>query len=245
LEIQAGGAGRIARLGDEARRGMMNHPVSIGQFVLSDVKFHSLLGLLAPFQVFKQHRERFLPSRLQEIDMAATKTAPASRKSEPRTGSKTARKTARSAGRPADAIKLLKDDHREVKGYFKQYESLEDEAEKQALADRICLALTVHAQIEEEIYYPATREAIDDDDLLDEAEVEHASAKQLIAEIQAMKVGDRLFDAKVTVLGEYVDHHVEEEEKEMFPESRDSDLDLKALGVQLAERKAELMGQAS
>lgn len=177
--------------------------------------------------------------------MAATKTAPASRKSEPRTGSKTARKTARSAGRPADAIKLLKDDHREVKGYFKQYESLEDEAEKQALADRICLALTVHAQIEEEIYYPATREAIDDDDLLDEAEVEHASAKQLIAEIQAMKVGDRLFDAKVTVLGEYVDHHVEEEEKEMFPESRDSDLDLKALGVQLAERKAELMGQAS
>lgn len=158
--------------------------------------------------------------------------------------SKAGRKTARAAAKPADAIKLLKDDHREVKGWFRDYEKLEDDADKQALADRICLALTVHTQIEEEIFYPAARGEIDDDDLLDEAEVEHASAKQLIAEIQSMKAGDRLFDAKVTVLGEYVEHHVEEEEKEMFPESRDSDLDLKALGVQLAERKAELMAQA-
>lgn len=158
--------------------------------------------------------------------------------------SKTGRKTARAAAKPADAIKLLKDDHKEVKTYFKQYETLEDDAEKQALADKICTTLTVHAQIEEEIYYPATREAIDDDDLLDEAEVEHASAKQLIAEIQSMKAGDRLFDAKVTVLGEYIDHHVEEEEGEMFPESRDSDLDLKELGAKLAARKAELMAQS-
>jgi hemerythrin superfamily protein len=174
--------------------------------------------------------------------MAATKSAPKSSKSQPM--SKAARKTERAAAKPADAVKLLKDDHKEVKTYFKQYETLEDDAEKQTLADKICLALTVHAQIEEEIYYPAAREAIDDDDLLDEAEVEHASAKQLIAEIQAMKAGDRLFDAKVTVLGEYIDHHVEEEESEMFPESRDSDLDLKALGAQLATRKAELMAQA-
>jgi hemerythrin superfamily protein len=180
--------------------------------------------------------------------MAATKAAATSKKNstaKPKAGSKTARKTARATARPVDAIKLLKDDHKEVKTWFDQYEDLEDEAEKQALADKICLALTVHAQIEEEIYYPATREAIDDDDLLDEAEVEHASAKQLIAEIRAMKAGDRLFDAKVTVLGEYIDHHVEEEESEMFPESRDSDLDLKALGVQLAARKEELMAQAS
>lgn len=106
---------------------------------------------------------------------------------------------------------------------------------------QICEALTVHAQIEEEIFYPAAREAIDDDDLLDEAEVEHASAKQLIAEIQSMTVEDRLFDAKVTVLGEYINHHVEEEESEMFPEARSSDLDLKKLGAQLEERKAELM----
>ena len=124
----------------------------------------------------------------------ATKTAP---RTEPKPASKTARKTARTAAKPADAIKLLKDDHAEVKKWFKQYESLEDDGEKQALADQICLALTVHAQIEEEIFYPAAREAIDDDDLLDEAEVEHASAKQLIAEIQSMKAGDRLFDARL------------------------------------------------
>ena len=157
--------------------------------------------------------------------------------------SKVQRKTVRAEAKPADAIKLLKADHKEVKTMFQQYEKLEDDAEKQELADKICMALTVHAQIEEEIYYPAVRAAIDDDDLLDEAEVEHASAKQLIAEIQALKAGDRLFDAKVTVLGEYIEHHVEEEEAEMFPESRDSDLDLKELGVQLAERKAELMAQ--
>jgi hemerythrin superfamily protein len=157
--------------------------------------------------------------------------------------SKAGRKTARTEAKPADAIKLLKADHKEVKTWFQQYEKLEDDAEKQQMADQICTALTVHAQIEEEIFYPALRAAIDDDDLLDEAEVEHASAKQLIAEIQKMKAGDRLFDAKVTVLGEYINHHVEEEESEMFPESRDSDVDLKALGVQLAERKAELMAQ--
>lgn len=168
--------------------------------------------------------------------MAAKPTA---KKSAAKPASKTA------APKPADAIKLLKDDHREVKRWFREYEDLEDEAEKQALADRICAALTVHARIEEEIFYPAARNAIDDDDLLDEAEVEHATAKQLIAEIEGMKAGDRLFDAKVRVLGEYIDHHVEEEEGEMFPESRDSDLDLKALGVQLAARKAELMAAAS
>lgn len=175
--------------------------------------------------------------------MASPQTATKSRPT--KSGSKLARKSERTAARPTDAISLLKADHKEVKTYFKQYEGLKDEAEKQALADKICRVLTVHAQIEEEIYYPAARAAIDDHDLLDEAEVEHGSAKQLIAEIQAMKAADRLFDAKVTVLGEYIDHHVEEEEKEMFPESRSSDLDLKALGAQLAERKAELMAQAS
>lgn len=174
--------------------------------------------------------------------MASPQTATKSRQTKP--GSKPARKSARAASRSPDAISLLKADHKEVKSYFKQYEGLEDVADKQALADKICRALTVHAQIEEEIYYPAARAAIDDDDLLDEAEVEHASAKQLIAEIQAMTAADRLFDAKVTVLGEYIDHHVKEEEKEMFPESRASNLDLKALGAQLAERKAELMAKA-
>jgi hypothetical protein len=157
--------------------------------------------------------------------------------------SRASRQAARTAAKPVDAIRLLKEDHREVKGWFKDYEKTEEEGEKQALADKICLALTVHAKIEEEIFYPAARGAIEDDDLIDEAQVEHATAKQLIAEIEKMKVGDPLFDAKVKVLGEYINHHVEEEEKEMFPESRDADLDLKALGEQLAKRKDELMAK--
>lgn len=168
--------------------------------------------------------------------MVATQTATSTRK-----GSRTERRKSRAAAKPADAIRLLKEDHREVRGWFKEFEKLEEDAQKQELADRICLALTVHAQIEEEIFYPAARAAIDDDDLLDEAEVEHASARQLISEIQKLKAGDRLFDAKVTVLGEYINHHVEEEESEMFPECRDTDMDLKALGGQLAARKEELM----
>jgi hemerythrin superfamily protein len=143
-----------------------------------------------------------------------------------------------------DAVRLLKADHREVEGFFTDYAGLDDAEEKQALADKICLALTVHATLEEEIFYPAAREQIEDDDLMDEAQVEHASAKQLIAEIQEMQAGDDLFDAKVKVLGEYVRHHVQEEEKEMFSEARDAKLDLTALGEQLAARKAELMASA-
>lgn len=126
---------------------------------------------------------------------------------------------------------------------FEQYEKTEGDDEKQALAMQICKALTVHARIEEEIFYPAAYEALDDDDLLDEAEVEHASAKDLIAQIEASSPAEPLFDAKVKVLGEYINHHVEEEEGEMFPECRSSDMDLKALGEQMRARKAELTGE--
>jgi len=174
--------------------------------------------------------------------MTTTKTT---MRAKPKTGSRAKRKTTKAAARPADAIKLLKDDHREVKGWFADYDKTEDDTLKQELADKICLALTVHAQIEEEIFYPAAYEAIEDDDLLDEAEIEHASAKELIAQIKGAKVGDPLFDAKVTVLGEYINHHVEEEEKELFPECRDSKMDLKALGEQLAARKADLIATAA
>lgn len=170
--------------------------------------------------------------------MATTKS---SSKAKPKTGARATRKASTEQKRPADAIKLLKDDHKEVKGWFEEFDKTDDDARKQELADKICMALTVHATIEEEIFYPAAYEALDDDDLLDEAEVEHASAKALIAEIQGSQVGEPLFDAKVTVLGEYIDHHVQEEEKELFPECRASDMDLKALGEQLAARKAELM----
>ena len=167
--------------------------------------------------------------------------ASGSTRAKPKKGARATRRTAAATKRPQDAIALLKADHREVKAMFEQYEKTEGDAEKQALATRICQALTVHAQIEEEIFYPAAYAALDEDDLLDEAEVEHGSAKQLIAEIEASVPGEPLYDAKVKVLGEYIDHHVQEEEGEMFPECRASDLDLKALGEQLRARKEELL----
>ena len=147
----------------------------------------------------------------------------------------------------SDATLLLMRDHAEVKKLFKQYEKLADaEAdgeERQALAEQICAMLTVHATVEEEIFYPAARDAEVESDLLDEAEVEHASAKDLIAQIQGMGADDELYDAKVIVLGEYIDHHVQEEEGEMFPKCRKAGMDLADLAAQLAERKAELMEQ--
>ena len=118
---------------------------------------------------------------------------------------------------------------------------LSSEYSDRLLALKICLALQVHTQIEEEIFYPAVREAIDKTALIDEALVEHASAKQLIAEIEEMDAGDELYDAKVKVLGEQVSHHIEEEEDELFPEVESSDLDLEALGQKMAARKAELL----
>ena len=116
-------------------------------------------------------------------------------------------------------------------------------SEREALATEICRWLTVHATIEEELFYPAAREAEVDADLLDEAEVEHASAKELIAQIEAMSPDDDLYDAKVTVLGEYIDHHVKEEEGELFPKCRKSDMDLEGLGEALAARKQELTAE--
>ena len=95
---------------------------------------------------------------------------------------------------------------------------------------RACQELTIHAQIEEEIFYPAVRDGIEDDDLMDEAEVGHASAKDLIAQLEAMEPGNDLYDARFTVLGEYIDHHVKEEQDEMFPKAKKAKLDLKALG---------------
>lgn len=147
----------------------------------------------------------------------------------------------RSRKEAMSAIDLLEQDHREVEAYFDELEGLKDDAAKQDLAQKICMALTVHTQIEEEIFYPQAREAIEDDDLLDEALVEHDGAKKLIAEIEEMEAGEELFDAKVKVLGEMIRHHVEEEEQELFPEVEKSDMDLQAVGQQLAQRKAELM----
>jgi flavin reductase (DIM6/NTAB) family NADH-FMN oxidoreductase RutF len=146
---------------------------------------------------------------------------------------------------PGSAIALLKEDHREVEDYFDEYEDLEDETEKAELAEKICMALKIHTQIEEEIFYPQARKATADDDLLDEALVEHAGAKHLIGEIEAMAVGDDLYDAKIRVLGEQIKHHVKEEEEELFPEIERSKMDLAKVGQQIAKRKAELMAEAA
>jgi hemerythrin superfamily protein len=144
-----------------------------------------------------------------------------------------------------DAIALLTADHREVSEMFEQFEQLGDRAttSKEKLKDKICKALIAHTTIEEEIFYPAVREAKieEGEDMVDEAIVEHASAKDLIKQLQEMQPDDELYDAKVKVLGEQVEHHVKEEEKEMFPKVKKSGLDLLALGQEMALRKQELM----
>jgi len=140
-----------------------------------------------------------------------------------------------------DAIALLKDDHRAVEKLFKDFEAAKGEGRKETLARRICLELTIHTKIEEEIFYPACDGKIDED-MLKEAYVEHDAAKLLMAEIEAGNgQTDDFFDAKVQVLSEQIEHHVKEEETELFPQVRKADLDLDALGEQLAERKKELL----
>jgi hypothetical protein len=154
------------------------------------------------------------------------------------------RRTRRTGRRDPLAVSLLKQDHREVEGWFDEYEQLEEDAEKLELFSRIALALKVHTQIEEELFYPSERGEVEDD-LLDEALVEHAGAKKLIAEIEAMKPADELYDAKVKVLGEYIKHHVKEEEQPggVFAQAKRGDVDLDAMGEKLKARKAELMAQ--
>lgn len=144
-----------------------------------------------------------------------------------------------------DAIALLIKDHREVKKLFSSFQNLADaEApaeQRLAIAQEICEALTLHATVEEEIFYPALREAAEDaDDQLDEAEVEHTSVKELVAQIKSMEPDEDLYNAKIKVLGEYVDHHVKEEEGEMFPKAKESGMDLEEIGQQMKERKEEL-----
>jgi hemerythrin superfamily protein len=142
-----------------------------------------------------------------------------------------------------DAIVLLTEDHENVKALFEQYENLGDRAfaSKKKLATQICLELTKHAIAEEEIFYPAVRAASsDNEELVDEARVEHAAAKGLIAQILEMEVSDDLYDAKVKVLSEQIEHHVEEEEGDMFPKARKAKLDLAGLAQAIVSRKAEI-----
>ena len=144
------------------------------------------------------------------------------------------------------AIEILKRDHDEVETMFRQYEESKDgarNAEKAELVAQICDALTVHARVEEQIFYPAARRALKEEDakdLLDEAAVEHQTLKDIIGRLESAPAGDPLYDAGVKVLSEYVKHHVREEERELFPKVESSDADLDAIGARLAERKQQL-----
>ncbi len=142
-----------------------------------------------------------------------------------------------------DAISLLKADHQKVKKAFKEYQELGDQAykSKKKLADDICTDLEIHTQIEEEVFYPEFRKAVSKSkSLADEAKVEHDSCKELIKQIKDMDAKDDLFDAKLLVLSEYVNHHVKEEEDEMFPPMKKASVDLDELGERLETRKQEL-----
>ena len=154
--------------------------------------------------------------------------------------------TARGRSKHTDAIVLLKADHRQVESWFSQFSKSKNRQKKQQLAAHICDALTTHTTIEEEIFYPAFIEATGDRDTHHEAVVEHAGAKKLIAEIQAMSPDDDYYDAKVTVLAEMIRHHVKEEEQPggMFSEAKKSGMDLQVLGEQLLARKQELQSSA-
>ncbi len=145
-----------------------------------------------------------------------------------------------------DAIALLKSDHKEARELFEEYEKKKDHAsdeQKMDIARAVCGALLIHMEIEEKIFYPRVRQGIDDNDLMNEAEVEHEGAKDLIRQLGELKPGDPMFDAKIKVLGEQIDHHVEEEEGDMFPKARKAGIDLDALGAELLAAKNQMRMQ--
>jgi hemerythrin-like domain-containing protein len=144
--------------------------------------------------------------------------------------------------KPLNAIQLLMEDHDYVKKAFRAFEKMdhEDHGAMKALVSQVCEALKAHTRVEEELFYPAARRAIKDEDLMNEAEVEHDSAKALIRQLERMKPDDPKYVATFTVLGEYVKHHVKEEESEMFPKARRRRLNLQRLGNRLMARKIQL-----
>jgi hemerythrin superfamily protein len=166
----------------------------------------------------------------------------------PKSSPRSQQKAVSAEAKPPDAVELLKQDHDTVDELFKEFDSARqsnDQPAKVEAAVRICNELTIHTTIEEEIFYPAARGALgtDGDDLLDEAEVEHQTAKALIAQLATMSPDEDLYDAKVAVLGEYIRHHVKEEESELFPIVKETDLDLDELGTRLKARRDVLHGE--
>jgi hemerythrin superfamily protein len=147
------------------------------------------------------------------------------------------------AAQELEAIAMLRSDHKKVKALFQEFAKLKEngsDEQKMRLVKKLCEALKIHAAIEEEIFYPAVRKAIEDGALMDEALVEHAGAKDLVAQLEEMDPDADLYDAKVTVLGEQIDHHVKEEEGEMFPQVKKAKVDTAALGAKMARRQAQL-----
>jgi hemerythrin superfamily protein len=153
----------------------------------------------------------------------------------------TATKKATTPPRAPDAIALLKADHKKVSDLFEQFEKSRSPAKKKSLVDQICQELTVHTQIEEEIFYPAVKAALKDHELVPEANVEHASVKDLIAQVRGVQPDGEMYDARVKVMSEFVKHHVKEEQTEMFPKARKTKLDMGVLGAQMQSRKEELL----
>jgi len=158
-----------------------------------------------------------------------------------------ATKTTNKEAGSKSAVDILTDNHQKILRLFTEFEELKDDTEqmdeKQMLVENTCAELAIHAQLEEEIFYPAMRDAIDDQNLLDEAEVEHNMADQLITELESMQPGDELYDAKFSVLGEYVKHHIEKEQNRLFAIARQAGLDLESLGDEIMERKQELLDE--
>ena len=153
------------------------------------------------------------------------------------TSSKTKRQT-------QDATAMLMADHKEVKALFEEFEKAESKQQKAELVAKICQELEVHMQIEEEIFYPAVKAALKDHELVPEGEVEHASVKDLIAQVKGVKPDGDTYDARVKVMGELIEHHVKDEETEMFPKAKKTKLDMEALGAKMAKRKEELSAEA-
>lgn len=154
-----------------------------------------------------------------------------------------AKRATKTKGAPAkgqDATALLRADHKLVSGLFADYEKARSSAKKQQIVAKICSELTMHAQVEEEIFYPAVKRALKDKLMVPEATVEHATVKELIAQVEGITPDGEMFDAKIKVLSEYIKHHVKEEQDEMFPKAKAAKLDMLDLGMQIIERKAEL-----
>ena len=141
----------------------------------------------------------------------------------------------------SEATALLRADHKQVSDLFSEFEKTRATSKKKKLVDQICTALTVHAQVEEEIFYPAFKRALRDKELVPEATIEHATLKALIGQIEGVEPDGEMYDARVKVLSEYVKHHVKEEQNEMFPKAKSAKLDLVELGERIAARKTELL----